>query len=492
MKAWLWVILLLGFLIRIAAAWVWQSYNVGENYLRFGDSDSYWHLARTIATGEPYQYGSPNTQIFRAPLYPIFLTPFASMVPDGDKFSWAAVFCARIAGCLAGVGCVAMLAWLTTCLYCFPSSCDDKSIDNSPTTNIDCRIFYKLMIGTGILAVLYPGAVGMSVLVLSEAVFCPLMIASLGATLFAIQTLRHANPLQANLWMFAAGILSGAACLSRPSWSLWPAILFPYLAIVIWKTSPPSSMLASNSLSVRQKFQAWTLNCFLFCFGIIVCMSPWWIRNYRVSGMFVPTTLQVGASLYDGWHPGASGSSDENMAFVDRYAHEQEQADRLQQNGKTGVTGTFEWRLDRRLRNAAIAWARENSSAAARLGLVKWVKTWSPMPSANELGSSVVRWAEAIGYSAIMLLAALGIGRLRNQPGAWLFIMPAIYFAILHMFFIGSVRYRQPAVLVLCVVAGVGLVICLDWIQQTFKRSKKKVEGSTAPKPYVTVDTSNS
>ena len=44
-------------------------------------------------------------------------------------------------------------------------------------------------------------------------------------------------------------------------------------------------------------------------------MAPWWVRNARVYGRFVPTALWMGASLYDGLNPAATGASD--MRFLD-------------------------------------------------------------------------------------------------------------------------------------------------------------------------------
>jgi hypothetical protein len=440
-------ILLMGLLIRIAAAWVWQTYNVDSNFLRFGDSDSYWYHARMVGLGQDYQYGSPDSRIFRAPLYPIFLAPWTWLLANGETFSWSAVFAGRIAGCIAGTS--------KSVARTIFKSIDATSLDRQI---LDRQFEMQCGIGAGAFAMLYPGAIGMSIFILSESIFCPLMLVCLAGVWLAIQRWEQDRMVAAFGYLGLSGFLSGAACLSRPSWSLWPAILFPYLAIVVFRL--PARSGVGNRLQSRR----WMIGCGFYCVGICAAMSPWWIRNYAICGKFVPTTLQVGASLYDGWHLGASGSSDEGMKFVEPFAIKQTQEDAERQAAGDRLDGTYEWRLDRRMRNAAIQWAAENSSDAVRLGLVKLIKTWSPMPVARELGSSAVRWCEAIGYSCIMFFAAIGCWRIRRCHGAWLFAMPCVYFAILHMFFIGSVRYRQPAVLAICVIAGIGIVVATRWI----------------------------
>jgi hypothetical protein len=459
-------LLLVALLIRLIAAIGWQQTCPADSKLKFGDSDSYWYLATTIAQGEPYQYGSPNSRIFRAPLYPCFLAPWTMLDPKLDASSTVrdhhliGVLGARAAGCLLGVACIGVLVFMTFQIV---------SGSSSPA--------YRFVAATvtGLLAALYPGAIGMSIFVLSEALFCPWMVLSLLLTWHSMAAMQNGNHARAARSLFAAGLLSGAACLTRPSWSLWPVFLFVYL-LLAWRQmnrgKEPVAM-PEYQPSVFRFARIWGA----YCVGIIVVMTPWWIRNYAISGKWVPTTLQVGASLYDGLHSGATGSSDENMAFVDRFVKEQEQEDERNQNAGTGLDGCFEWRLDRRIRNAAIDWARENSSDALWLGMVKLGKTWSPLPVARELGSSAVRWAEAIGYSVIIVLACLGMVRSFRWTGAWLFAMPCLYFAILHMVFIGSVRYRQPAVLVLCVLGGLGGMVIMEWIRPMKPANRSVSEG---------------
>ena len=41
--------------------------------------------------------------------------------------------------------------------------------------------------------------------------------------------------------------------------------------------------------------------------GLVMVMSPWWVRNARIYGRFVPTAVWMGASLYDGLNPARHG-----------------------------------------------------------------------------------------------------------------------------------------------------------------------------------------
>ncbi len=460
-------ILILAFLIRISAAWVWQSQlERDQQFFRFGDSHSYWTMAGRIAAGEPFQYGSSESKIFRAPLYPLVLAPFTLL--SDDPVSWSSVMAARFLGCLLG----AWMVWLV--IRWTHALAGNQS---------------ALM--AGLLASLYPGAVGMSIFVLSESVSTPLIV--LACMLLWFASSKQSRPISSLIrgsppdWLLfiAAGVALGLACLARPSWSLWPLAALACTLIACWLGSQRTNScranscrtLSSNSVDAispsaervrpnarRVELTNWFTGAAFFVFGTLLIMSPWWVRNFWITGKWVPTTLQVGASLYDGWHAGASGSSDENMDFVLPFIREQQAEDEMLATQGIPLESTLEWRIDRRLKNAAIAWAIENPSDVVRLGLVKLRKTWTPFPVAREISNPAVRWSEAFGYIVIALGGLWGAWRLRRVDGAWLPLASCLYLAILHAVFIGSVRYRQPGIVLLCPLAGVGCTCILKWI----------------------------
>jgi len=167
-------------------------------------------------------------------------------------------------------------------------------------------------------------------MVLSEAPFCPLMLLQLCCWTLAW---RAELPRRQAAWALAGGLAAGLATLMRPSW-----LLFTPVAVALGLLRPSD-----------WRRHVW-LGLWLIV-GLVAAMAPWWVRNWQVAGRFVPTTLQVGESLYDGLNPQATGASD--MRFVDQF-----RADLRAQDAAhpwaADRDGCFEARLDRRMRDAAI------------------------------------------------------------------------------------------------------------------------------------------
>jgi hypothetical protein len=182
-------------------------------------------------------------------------------------------------------------------------------------------------------------------------------------------------------------------------------------------------------------------------------MSPWWIRNYQLAGRFVPTSLQVGASLYDGLHPGATGASE--MSFVPQFGAEQARADAAARAAGQEPIGLFEDRLDRRMQAAAVQWAQRNPRRVLQLALTKFLRMWSPVPNAGEFRSSALRLVLAATYVPVLLLGLTGLWRFGRRGWPYvLCFLPAVYFTLLHVIFVSSIRYRQPAMLLIIVLAA--------------------------------------
>jgi hypothetical protein len=190
--------------------------------------------------------------------------------------------------------------------------------------------------------------------------------------------------------------------------------------------------------------------------AMCLTLTPWWVRNYAVAGRFVPTTLQVGASLYDGLGPQATGASD--MRFVPAFVAEQHAADALPD---ADLRGTFEDRVDRRMRDASLAWVKQNPARAMQLVCIKFLRMWNPLPNAAEFGSGTLRLLLALTYTPVIALAVVGVWKYARRD--WPFLLcalPAIYFTCLHVIFVSSIRYRQPAMLLLIVLAA---AVLMDW-----------------------------
>lgn len=456
--AWLWLALLMtALVVRRFALFFWQ--HRAESGFGFPDSESYWYLAQQILAGADYEFGSPDARVFRTPGYPLLLAGWMGMGrPLGVVDGVPALIWARGLSVLLGLATLVVAVRFTI-----------------------RTLGARTAAVAGLLVALHPECVFNSILLLSEPAFALGVVLQTAAWFGVLRRdARLERPAVVReqrrrfYWECAAvGLLGGLTTLLHPSW----IFATPLLAGAV--------LLLGRADAVHRKAAMAMLAAFL------LAMSPWWARNAWAAGTFVPTTLQSGASLYDGWRPDAEGNSD--MRFVpvferklasDRRAAEatlerwrqaeaaeaaalarkgapspellQARADRAAAQRLLSVPTEVE--LDRRMQSAAIQWARENPFQALRLAAVKVLRQWNP--SLNE-SSIAPGWLNLVLAACNLFLwsaAAWGAWRLRNRPALLAaLVFPAWYLTAIHTVFVGSVRYRLPAVPALCVLAAVGL-----------------------------------
>ncbi len=279
----------------------------------------------------------------------------------------------------------------------------------------------------GWIAAIYPGAVSMGAFVLSEAPFCPFMLLQLVCW---TKAWRSASNRYATLWAAGGGVAAALATLVRPSW-----LPFTPLAIVV--------ALVMDKHRRRELLIGAAMSA-----ALIGTMLPWWIRNAQVTGRFVATSLQAGASLYDGLNPAADGSS--NMAYVPEFTAAERAAE-----DAGGHQDTFEYRLDRRMHDAAVEWAVAHPARVVELACIKFLRIWNIWPNEPAFRRWPLRLAVFGTYTPLLALALVGAWRF--TPRGWPYVLawlPAVYLTLLHMVFVGSIRYREPAMLALTVLAA--------------------------------------
>lgn len=389
--------LVVGLVIRVISAWLLDSRLPNPQTLDFPDSEGYVHLAKTIARGQPYEYGGEHGRIFRTPGYPLALSPFFLLLGDNCPR-----FILRTPGILAGVVSI-FLANRMACHW----------------------LGHRVGEVTAWLVALDPGSIALQAILLSEAIYVPFLLAHV--SYWQMATTAESTRAWPSL---LSGAFGGMATLVRPShWLLAPFVL-----------------LAACFYSGRRKrFQeaVWML------IGFVVVMSPWWARSYAIAGRFVPTSLQVGASLYDGLNEKADGASD--MWFTKPYYDQLLEEDR-KADPKPSVP--FEVRLDDRLGKDSADWARSHPRRVVELAWAKFLKMWNPIPLANDEGGRLAKIAFTVYQIPLLILAAFAAWKRRADWRIVLSLSPVVYFTLLHMIFVSSIRYRLPAMPLVFILAA--------------------------------------
>jgi 4-amino-4-deoxy-L-arabinose transferase-like glycosyltransferase len=423
--------------LRVAAADAveWYARRGGQARLDlFPDTDIYWELARAIRAGGPYEYvewGDIPHFAIRTPGYPLLLA--ACQAIFGER-----TLPVRLVQAALGTLCVYLVYHIARQLILTDR---DRAADaaasgarpggGSGGGEVSPQRRWTVPLIAAAIAAVNPHYLVMSSLVLSEAVFEPLMLAALlGVAVLWPRSRDAGGPDPIAGWRFLAialgsGAAAGAAVLVRPSWALFvPAMLAAWFI---------ASLLAGQGRAAAR-------GAILCAVGLVLIMAPWWVRNARIYGRFVPTALWLGASLYDGISPRATGASDMIPFLRDPEIWPLDEQDQ-----------------DAELTRRAIAFARDNPGRVLELALVKLGRYWSPWPNAVGFRSWGVAVAGAVVEVPILGLMALGLWDRRRDPRAWVLLAgPILYFCALHAVFASSMRYRIPGEMPALGLAAIG------------------------------------
>jgi len=264
-----------------------------------------------------------------------------------------------------------------------------------------------------------PSLVIFGPLLLSETAFAAGLLASLlpWARLFA-----PADQCRTGL-AIAAGLLSAIATYLRPTWL--PVV--PVAAVVL--------------IVIGRSHRARWCEAAITIVTLAAALFPWAYRNHRLTGHWIATTLWVGPSLYDGLNPQATGDSD--MLFFEN--------DQL-------LNRMSEYDMDQEYRRRARDFALRNPGRVIELMFRKATRYWSLFPNAEQFRNPWVSWGLFVATAPLFGLSIVGLLAHRTD---WRLLAltagPVLFFAAVHMIFVGSIRYRLPAEYPLWILAATGV-----------------------------------
>ncbi|MCA9035492.1 MAG: glycosyltransferase family 39 protein [Planctomycetaceae bacterium] len=387
-------ILIVAFGLRLLAAFAVEHHvqKAGRAFLIEGDANGYWELAQKIAAGQDYCIHQPPRYVLRTPGFPLLLA--ASIELFGPS-----ILCARIVLAGIGAGCCWLTWYLARLLF---------TEKNSAAESIG-------LMAAAIMAIA-PLQVGNSVLILSETLFA---FGLLTCLILLVKLLKF--PGQILRWAGLLGVSTGLTVLIRPGWILWPIV-------------SSGLVLLLSTAAYRWRMAAIAV-ILLGCFLVLL---PWAWRNHDVTGHWVFTSLWSGPSLYDGMHANATGASD--MRFVD----------------EENVYATMsEYDANEHYKSRAIAFALANKMRAVELGFVKAGRYLSLTLNASGFADSPASLVSVVFYLVFFAAVILGVYRWTGSPaGIAVLAAPFLLFLLVHMAFVGSIRYRLPVEFPLSIFAA--------------------------------------
>ena len=399
-----WTILFLALLLRVIAA-IAINQHVSQAGRTF------------LIEGDANYYWELGQHIAAGEDYSIFQPPrrvlrtpgFPLLLAASIKVCGKSIFAASLVMAVVGTGC----CWLTWLLA-------RKLFDEFTA------LWAMLLVAVS------PLQIGSNVQILSETWFSFGLLVCLLALARLLQQIPAASCARI---AFANGILTGLTVLIRPGWLLWAGVSSLLVILFGQMTSAKRILCAA-----------------LICGGCFVALLPWAWRNHEVSGHWIFTSLWSGPSLYDGLHPNATGASD--MKFFDQ---------------ENVLSTMSEYEMNAHYKQRAIDFVMSNPRRTIELAFLKAGRYLSPSLNAAGFSGGAFSVFCVVWYFTLTVLILAGALDLRHKLAyVGLLAGPFLQFLLVHMVFVGSIRYRLPVEFPLSILAAHGLVALRQrWNQRT-------------------------
>jgi 4-amino-4-deoxy-L-arabinose transferase-like glycosyltransferase len=263
------------------------------------------------------------------------------------------------------------------------------------------------------IASVYPFFVFFDGLVLSETLFIFFLTLSF---LFLIRYLRFHKLIDIIFYC----ITHSLAVYIRPSPFFILVLVLPFIFIV-----------AKNYPHILR-------HIFILCIVIILMFMPWWIRNYTAFKRFIPFTLAGGQTLFESNSEKATGGPAGPVVDWPEEIYE-----------------LPEYERDAFLRKAALNWIKANPEKFLHLSLIKIKRFWNIFINFKDYSTPFYNTLSILTYLPVIISGLLGLGlAIKIKSPASVLILPALYYSIIHLVFLGSIRYRVPVMPGIIVLAG--------------------------------------
>lgn len=383
----------------------------GARYDYQSDDREYLRSAQILLSEGTLTYNDPSRPTaFITPAYPGFLAVLIHLTPSLDQAAQAARLIQAFVITLA----LWLLHWIGTRLF-------------------DARTALLAVI----LCCLYPPLWLIPLFLFTESLFILALFALIALALIATE--RPTLPVALGF-----GLMWALAVYVRPTIALWPGIFLLVLAV-------------GRHIPIARLIRCGVAAALVF----VLCLAPWWARNYQVSGgSFIPLTQSSGNPLLLGTYPWTVPA-----LFLDQqrtwhktdnlWINDRDDTQRAIERLKSGFTDKF--------------WLYASWYTVGKF-LLFWgdVFYWMALPG--------IPLILAIGAHGLIIIFGF-IGIFRRRPASvsrTVILSVLVYMTVLHMIYLPHSRYSLPLMPLLALFAARQML-------HFFNRKKHRISAQWKP-----------